>query len=87
MHISRFQSRRHFLKQTSLGLLAFAGLPRWLTAAEGMHGMPLLPPRKASANFKPDVEFELFCQNTDAPILAGKTTRVQKYSAKALTWA
>jgi FtsP/CotA-like multicopper oxidase with cupredoxin domain len=84
MPISKFQSRRHFLKQTSIGLLAFAGLPRWLTAAVDMHGMPVLPPRRASANFKPDVEFELFCQTADAPVLVGKTTRVQKYSAKLL---
>ncbi len=30
-----------------------------------MHGMPLMQPRKASANFKPDVELELFCQNAE----------------------
>lgn len=84
MSTSIVQSRRHFLKQTSIGLLAFAGMPSWIKAAEGMHGMPILPPRKASANFKPDVEFELFCQNAEVPVLAGKTTRVQKYSAKLL---
>ncbi|MEQ1545651.1 multicopper oxidase domain-containing protein [Methyloglobulus sp.] len=84
MSISKFQSRRNFIKQTSIGLLAFASMPSWINAAEGMHGMPILPPRKASANFKPDVELELFCQNTEAPVLAGKTTRVQKYSAKLL---
>ncbi len=84
MSISRFQSRRRFLKQTSIGLLSFASLPSWLKAAEGMHGMPILPPRKASANFKPDVELELFCQNADAQILVGQKTRVQQYSAKLL---
>lgn len=84
MSSSIVQSRRHFLKQTSIGLLAFASMPSWINAAEGMHGMPILPPRKASANFKPDVELELFCQNAEVPVLAGKTTRVQKYSAKLL---
>jgi FtsP/CotA-like multicopper oxidase with cupredoxin domain len=84
MSTSKIQSRRHFLKQTGIGLLAFASAPNWLLAAEGLHGMPVLPPRKASANFKPDVEIELSCQNADASILTGKTTRVQKYSAKLL---
>ena len=63
MNISRFQSRRHFLKQSSIGLLAISTLPSWLKAAETMHGMPLLQPRKATPNFKPDVELELYCQN------------------------
>jgi FtsP/CotA-like multicopper oxidase with cupredoxin domain len=84
MPTSRFYSRRHFLKQSSMGLLAFASVPQWLIAAETMHGMPLMQPRKASANFKPDVELELFCQNTEAQILIGRKTRVQQYSAKLL---
>lgn len=84
MPITNSTSRRHFLKQTGFGLLAFAGFPDWLNAMEGLHGMPILPPRKASVNFKPDVELELFCQNADVPILVGKKTRVQKYSAKLL---
>ena len=84
MPIPTYQSRRHFLKQTGIGLLAFASMPGWLNAAEGMHGMPVLPPRRASANFKPDVELELYCKNADVPVLAGKATRVQKYSAKLL---
>lgn len=84
MPISTIQSRRRFLKQASIGLLAFGSLPGWLTAAVDMHGMPVLSPRRASVNFKPDVELELVCQNTDAAVLVGKTTRVQKYSAKLL---
>jgi FtsP/CotA-like multicopper oxidase with cupredoxin domain len=84
MSVTRLQSRRHFLKQSSIGLLAFATLPNWLTAAETMHGMPLIQPRKASANFKPDVELELYCQNTEVQILVGRKTRVQQYSAKLL---
>lgn len=84
MPISRLQSRRHFLKQANVGLLALAGLPRWLAAAVNMHGMPVVPPRRASAKFKPDVDLELYCQYANVPVLAGKTTRVQKYSAKLL---
>ena len=84
MSMSRFHSRRHFLKQSSMGLLAFASLPQWLTAAETMHGMPLMQPRKASAHFKPDVELELSCQNAEAQILVGRKTRVQQYTAKLL---
>lgn len=84
MSISKFQSRRRFLKQTSVGFLALASLPGWLAAAETMHGMPMLPPRQASPGFKPDVEFELFCQDVDVAVLAGQKTRVQKYSAKLL---
>jgi len=84
MNISRFQSRRHFLKQSSIGLLAISTLPSWLKAAETMHGMPLLQPRKASPNFKPDIELELYCQNAEAQILIGRKTRVQQYTAKLL---
>jgi FtsP/CotA-like multicopper oxidase with cupredoxin domain len=84
MPISRLQSRRRFLKQTFLGLLAYAGLSEWLSAQESMHGMPLLQPRKASASFKPDVEFELFCRNAEVQILAGRKTKVQQYTAKLL---
>jgi FtsP/CotA-like multicopper oxidase with cupredoxin domain len=79
-----FQSRRHFLKQTSIGLLAFTNLPGWLSAAVDMHGMPVMPPRRASPHFKPDVELELFCQNTEVPVLVGKKTCVQQYTAKLL---
>lgn len=84
MFPSRFKSRRRFLMQTGIGFLALSNLPDWLQAAETMHGMPMLPARKASANFKPDVEFELYCQNTEVAVLEGSKTRVQKYSAKLL---
>jgi FtsP/CotA-like multicopper oxidase with cupredoxin domain len=84
MSISRFHSRRHFIKQSSIGLLALASLPQWLTAAETMHGMPMVQPRKASVNFKPDVELELYCQNAEAQVLVGRKTRVQQYTAKLL---
>lgn len=85
MAISSVKSRRQFLKQTGLGLLATATFPGWLTAAETMHGMPMLPPRKANPNFKPDVELELYCQNTEVQVLVGQKTRVQRYSAKLLS--
>jgi FtsP/CotA-like multicopper oxidase with cupredoxin domain len=84
MNISRLQSRRHFLKHSSIGLLAIYTVPSWLKAAETMHGMTLMPPRKASPNFKPDIELELYCQNAEAQILVGRKTQVQQYTAKLL---
>jgi FtsP/CotA-like multicopper oxidase with cupredoxin domain len=80
----KFQSRRRFLKQAGIGVCALASFPDWLFAAETMHGMPIMAPRQASANFKPNVEIELYCQNTEVQILVGKKTRVQQYSAKLL---
>ena len=77
-------SRRRFLSHSSLGLLAFAGIPNLLRAMEGMHGMPKMTPHKASANFKPDVEFELYCKSNSLSILPGQPTLVQQYSAKLL---
>ena len=82
--MSTHYSRRRFLTQSSLGLLAFAGLPRVLQAMEGMHGMPKIAPNKASPNFKPDVEIELFCKPNWVNILQGKKTWVQQYSARLL---
>lgn len=80
-------SRRRFLTQSSMGLLAFAGMPGLLRAMEGMeglHGMPRITPNKASPNFKPDVELDLFCRPGSVSILPGQTTRVQQYSARLL---
>ena len=82
--MSKYYSRRRFLAHSSVGLLAFAGLPRVLQAMEGMHGMPKISPNKASPNFKPDVEFELFCKPNWVSILQGKKTWVQQYSARLL---
>jgi FtsP/CotA-like multicopper oxidase with cupredoxin domain len=84
MSSHKLKSRRNFLIQTSVGLLAFAARPGWLEAAETMHGMPMMQPRKATTSFKPDVDLELYCKNTEAQILVGKKTRVQSYSAKLL---
>ena len=82
--MSKYYSRRRFLTHSSMGLLAFAGLPRVLQAMEGMHGMPKLTPNKASPDFKPDVEIELFCKPNWVAILQGKKTWVQQYSARLL---
>ncbi len=77
-------SRRRFFAQSSLGLLAFAGMPGLLRAMEGMGSMPNISPNQASPNFKPDVELDLFCQTGSVSILPGQATRVQQYSAKLL---
>ncbi|MCF7986403.1 MAG: multicopper oxidase domain-containing protein [Methylovulum sp.] len=77
-------SRRRFLTQSSLGFLALSGMPGLLNAMEGMQAMPKLPPRKASPNFKPDVEIDLFCKQERVPILVGQQTTVLQYSAKLL---
>ena len=77
-------SRRRFLAHSSLGLLAYTGIPSLLRAMEGMQAMPKMTPNKASANFKPDVEFELYCRSNSVAILPGQSTLVQQYSAKLL---
>lgn len=81
---SNHYSRRRFLTHSSLGLLAFAGMPTMLRAMNGMQAMPTIAPNKASPNFKPDVEFELNCSSASVPILAGKPTQVQQYTANLL---
>ena len=81
--MSTHYSRRRFLAHSSMGVLALAGFPRVLQAMENM-GMPKLTPNKASPNFKPDVEFELFCKPDWVSILQGNKTWVQKYSARLL---
>ncbi|MCQ8103366.1 multicopper oxidase domain-containing protein [Methylomonas sp. SURF-2] len=75
-------SRRRFFAQTGAGLLAYAGLPGWLRAMEGMGEMPKMTPKKASANFHPDVEIDLICKPSTVSILPGQPTRVQQYFAK-----
>jgi len=77
-------SRRRFLAHSSLGLLALTGMPGLLNAMEGMQAMPKIAPRKASPDFKPDVEIELLCKHGSIPILVGQETRVMQYSAKLL---
>lgn len=77
-------SRRRFLTHSSMGLLAFTGMPGFLRAMEGMQAMPRLAPNKASPNFKPDVEIELACRSNAVSILPGKQTLVQQYFGKLL---
>ena len=77
-------SRRRFLAQSGLGLVAFAGMPGFLRAMEGMqgqHAMPKLTPNKATPNFKPDIEFDLFSRSSSVSILPGQQTLVQQYAA------
>jgi len=75
-------SRRRFFAQTGAGLLAYAALPSWLQAMEGMGEMPKMAPNKASANFHADVEINLLCKPSTVSILPGQPTRVQQYFAK-----
>lgn len=77
-------SRRRFFAQTGFGLFAYAGMPGWLRAMEGMGEMPKMPPKKASPNFHPDVEIDLFCKPAEVSILSGQPTRVQQYFAKLI---
>lgn len=84
MSSSTNPARRRFFAQTGAGLLAWAGLPGWLQAMEGMGDMPKMPPRKASANFYPDVEIDLVCKSSSVDILPGQATRVLQYFAKLL---
>ena len=74
-------SRRRFLTHTGFGLMAFAAMPGFLRAMEGMQAMPKISPNKASPNFKPDVEFDLFCRSSSVSILPGQQTTVQQYAA------
>lgn len=75
-------SRRRFLTQAGAGLLAWAGLPGWLQAMEGMGAMPKMAPRKASPTFSPDVEIDLLCKPSAVSILPGQPTQVLQYFAK-----
>ncbi len=81
---SAHYSRRLFLTHSSLGLLAFAGMPTLLRAMGGMQAMPTITPNKASPNFRPDVELELYCRSASVPILPGKSTLVQQYTGKLI---
>ncbi|MGR8929334.1 MAG: multicopper oxidase family protein [Gammaproteobacteria bacterium] len=74
-------SRRRFFRQAGAGFLAWAGLPGWLNAMEGMAHMPKMSPRKASPNFIADVEIDLICKHSAINILSGKATRVLQYVA------
>ena len=77
------RSRRRFLSQASIGLIAYAGLPGWLRTmdAMGMQAMPNSVPNTASLTFNPDVEIELVCRPASVSILNGQPTRVYQYFA------
>ena len=77
-------ARRRFLSQTGLGLLAYAAMPGWLRAMQGMAEMPKMAPNKASPSFNPDVELELICRQGPVSILPGPSTRVQQYVGRLL---
>jgi len=78
------RARRHFFAQAGAGLMAWAAMPGLARAMEGMGDMPKTPPRQASANFHPDVELDLICQQATQTILPGLPTRVLKYTGKLL---
>lgn len=75
-------SRRRFFAQSSAGLMAWAAMPAWVRAMENMAEMPKMPPKKALANFHPDVEIDLVCKPATVGILPGQPTQVQQYFAK-----
>ncbi|MEI7796455.1 MAG: multicopper oxidase domain-containing protein [Methylococcaceae bacterium] len=87
------QSRRRFLTQSGLGFAGLTALPSLAKAMEGMgmHNqhtgemmMPKITPNKASPNFHPDVELELFCKPAAIQILDGSKTNLLQYTAKLI---
>ncbi len=87
------ESRRRFLMQSGLGVAGLTALPSLAKAMEGMgmhnrHSadveMPKLAPTKASPNFYPDVEIDLFAKPASIPILDGSKTSVLQYTAKLI---
>jgi FtsP/CotA-like multicopper oxidase with cupredoxin domain len=91
------ESRRRFVMQSGLGVASLTTLPSLARAMEGMgmgggmknnHSgemmMPKITPNKASPNFHPDVEFDLFCKPAAIPILDGSKTNLLQYTAKLI---
>lgn len=90
------ESRRRFLMQTGLGVAGLTALPTLAHAMEGMgmgrhknqHSdemmMPKLTPNKASPNFHPDVELDLFAKPAAISILDGSKTNVLQYSSRLI---
>jgi FtsP/CotA-like multicopper oxidase with cupredoxin domain len=87
------ESRRRFLGQSSLGLLGLTAVPNLARAMEGMgmgmHNqhtgemmLPKITPNKASPNFHPDVELDLFCKPNAIQILDGSKTNMLQYTAR-----
>lgn len=75
----RTPTRRQFLHSVALGAFA-AALPGLGQANPGAFRTP----RKASADFRPDVEIELVARPIEVPILPGKLTACWQYQAKLL---
>ncbi len=83
------ESRRHFLMKTGLGVAGLTALPSIAKAMEGMGTsgdmmMPKITPNKASQNFHPDVEFDLFCKPAAIQILDGSKTNLLQYTARLI---
>ncbi len=89
------ESRRRFLGQSGLGLLGFTVVPNLARAMEGMGMMmhnkhtdevtyPKIAPNKASPNFHPDVELDLYCKPAAISILDGAKTNMLQYSARLI---
>jgi FtsP/CotA-like multicopper oxidase with cupredoxin domain len=83
------ESRRRFLMQTGLGVAGLTALPSLAKAMEGMGTsgnmmMPKITPNKASPNFHPDVEFDLFCKPSAIQILDGSKTNLLQYTAQLI---
>lgn len=90
------ESRRRFLGQSGLGLLGLTAVPNLARAMEGMgmhgnHGstieMPKFIPTKASPNFHPDVELDIFCKPSTIQILNGSKTSVLQYAVRLIKGA
>lgn len=73
------RSRRRFVLQSGLGLLAAASVPAW---AMQMQGMAKQAPNRASPSFNPDVEIDLSAQYGTVSIRPGPSTQVMQYTAK-----
>lgn len=70
-------TRRQFIHSLALGALA-AAVPGLAQANPGAFRAP----RKASADFRPDVEIEIVARAVEVPILPGKLTTGWQYQAK-----
>ena len=67
-------SRRRFLTQSGLGLMAFASMPGFLRAMEGMeglHGMPKLTPNKAHLILNRMLNLIFFLDQAPCPFCPG----------------
>lgn len=79
-------SRRRFMAQTGLGLLAAAVSPTWVRAMEmAAVTAGASAANRANPNFRPDVEIDLIAQAESLSILPGQPTRVLHYVAKRVS--